>query len=497
MATKTEVITSEDFVNPSLSHIYITNVSNATFSYNLTLKNFTHWYEIPFVKYQIKETDMRRKTASFTTNWDIDLTEGLIAIKIVSPFHENFAGFILGKDYTQYNDATDAYSCQDMSRLYQSKTEIITQGDVTLYRLLKSLLTKCILSPTAKLTDNIKKEYKNIWSGLREMGMYQPSLFGNTIKTNMLSQAPRMVIKDTSIMDIILDICHANAYVDVYFSDDGVLQIEPISLEEWTNTGLILTDYAVRGESTFKFDTKNAITSVDIKSTSDDKVGTVYGSQALTGLNLAAFFGQVYGSADNPNKSTKSTTTATTSTNNSTKKTTTNKSSNPYKTKKKYLLIDGDGGETKSFLNEIAKHIRAAGWTVVVDGNIGPGAHSRNYKKVKNGCYMPVYNGLCAATIYEMPLSYYGGVIKKNGSVLCPAWDTHTWTSSRMKQYRNNISKISWLPRAHDDNFSNISGIKNPANYMSKNGIKYCVADSAKKIANQFLAGGWVAYNKK
>ena len=112
---------------------------------------------------------------------------------------------------------------------------------------------------------------------------------------------------------------------------------------------------------------------------------------------------------------------------------------------------------------------------------------------------MPVYNGLCAGTINEMPASYYGGVIKKNGSVLCPAWDTRSWTSSTMKQYRKGFTKLSYLKRAWDDNFSpsSFTGISNPAKFMTKNGIKYCVGDSAALIAKQFLAGGWDAYNKK
>ena len=162
------------------------------------------------------------------------------------------------------------------------------------------------------------------------------------------------------------------------------------------------------------------------------------------------------------------------------------------------MLIDGDGGETVSFLESIANHIRKAGWKVDVDHDISSLAHSRNYKKVKNGCYMSTYNGLCADTIHEMALSYYGGVLKKNGSVHCPAWDTRDWTSKSMKRYRKSIENVRNLDTAYDWNRgTTIGNLSNPHKYMTDNGIKYCVGDSAALIAKQFLAGGWVAYNKK
>ena len=167
---------------------------------------------------------------------------------------------------------------------------------------------------------------------------------------------------------------------------------------------------------------------------------------------------------------------------------------NPYKTKYKHVYIDGDGGFTRSFLKKVAKKLRKYGWKTTVYG-IGPGQHSINYKKVKGGVYMPFFNGLCAGTIREMPLSYYGGVIKSKGSVLAPSWYTKDWTSKRMKQYRTDITKIKYLKRAWDDNFSprSFKGMKTPAKFMTQHNIKYTVADTINRIVNQFLYGGWDA----
>lgn len=169
---------------------------------------------------------------------------------------------------------------------------------------------------------------------------------------------------------------------------------------------------------------------------------------------------------------------------------------NPYKTKYRKVIIDADGGFTKAFLNDIAAKLRKAGWKVVVKG-IGPNQHSINYKKAKNCVYMPFYNGLCAATIQEMTYSYYGGVIKSNHAVITPSWYTNNWTSKKMSQYRNDITKIKFLKRAWDDNFSPASykGLSYPAKFMTKNNIKYSVGDTTYKIVEQFLFGGWVAHH--
>lgn len=177
-------------------------------------------------------------------------------------------------------------------------------------------------------------------------------------------------------------------------------------------------------------------------------------------------------------------------------KVTSNLRKNPYGTRRT-VIIDADGGFTKAFLNSVASKLRKAGWKVIVKG-IGPGQHSINYKLAKNCVYMPFYNGMCAATIKEMTYSYYGGVIKRNKAVLAPAWYTKEWTNPKgMLPYRYDITKMKFLKRAWDDNFSpsNFKGISYPAKFMTSHGIKYCVGDTSYMIVEQFLYGGWVAHH--
>ena len=110
---------------------------------------------------------------------------------------------------------------------------------------------------------------------------------------------------------------------------------------------------------------------------------------------------------------------------------------------------------------------------------------------------MPIYNGLCAATIKEMTYSYYGGVIKSNNAVLTPSWYTGEWVSEKMSKFRNDITHLGYLKRAWDDNFSpsSFKGINNPAQFMTSNGIKYTIGDTTYKIVEQFLYGGWDAHH--
>ena len=170
---------------------------------------------------------------------------------------------------------------------------------------------------------------------------------------------------------------------------------------------------------------------------------------------------------------------------------------NPYGTKNRHVYIDADGGFTKKFLKEVANRLRKAGWKVTVYG-IGPGQHSKNYKKVRNGVYMPFYNGLCAATIKEMAAGYYGGVIKSHHSVLAPSWCNCYKMSKLLTKYDSNISKVTFLQRAWDDNFSPASfkGMSYPAKFMTKNKIRYSSADSTYGVVEQFLYGGWDAFYK-
>ena len=121
------------------SHIFVYRLINAN---SLILDN-NCWNEsltIYWSKYQIKETDMRQKTATFTSPHYFDLTTGLYSVLITSPFHEDFGGVILSVEYDKSTGLYN-YQCQDFSRKYQSKFNLISTNN-TYYDLLRLFLTR-------------------------------------------------------------------------------------------------------------------------------------------------------------------------------------------------------------------------------------------------------------------------------------------------------------------------------------------------------------------
>ena len=74
-------------------------VANDARIWNKVMLKWKTCLEVHYTKYQIKETDMRVKTATFTSPDYIDLTTGLYYVLISSKYHENFSGVILDVDY--------------------------------------------------------------------------------------------------------------------------------------------------------------------------------------------------------------------------------------------------------------------------------------------------------------------------------------------------------------------------------------------------------------
>ena len=470
-------------------YIYVKRKPNAKV---IGMSSWAGAEKYPWAKYLIKESDMRTKTASFKTNAHFDLTTGVYCVLIVSDSHEPFAGEIIDIDYDRKTGLYE-YQCQDFSRDYMGKFELIipTNDLRSYYRILQFLLTRGGIPLTSKSVKKAKlKEWSFELSGLKPKAYYNQGYYdGNGINFNPMDYKQQMIIRDKSYIEAIRDLVFGSgAYIDLYFNRKGVLQIKPYSKNDWLTNGLYITTQEL-AEEKFSFDITNVITSVIVNG--NEHSGALYSSESLSGLDLTAFFGQLGSSVSGSNDSTKI---ATSSSSSGSK--TSNTSGNPYGTKKKEVTIDADGGFSKSFLNNVADKLRKHGWKVNVKG-IGPGQHSINYKNVKNGVYMPFYNGLCAGTIWEMGLNYYGGLIKKNGSVLAPAWYTNSWTSSSMKKYRNDITGIKSLKRAWDDNFSSIKSLSNPAKYMTNHKVMYSVGDTVDKIVSQFLAGGFDKYKSK
>lgn len=475
-------------VQAKQTYVYVGRVWDAsTFTILSSKLAWKDSNRISWSKYQIKETDMRVKTASFTSPFYFDLTTGLHTVLITSPYHEDFAGIVLKVKYNE-DDNTYEYQCQDWSRLYQRYRSQKT-WNFPVYNLLQGL----ILRMTGDETKLVKK-YKDMVSGLRPKEMYNMKDWGCKINFNPMNEKISWLIKKGRIIDIIRDIIFGSgAPIDVYFNKYGVLQIEPYDLNEWQKTGLHLFNQETASRIP-EFDTTNVITRVGVEPVEykGTNLAQYYSSEELVNLDLTAFFGTLSTVIANPNEKT------TTTSKNPTTTSTASKKDNPYGTKKKKVWIDADSGSCGT-RNALANALRRKGWTVHV-GGCGPNYHYSDYFRVSSDyqCLINIYNGFCAGTIREAYSSYIQNTLKRKGVVLIPCFITSSWTNPRgMKPYRYGDFSGYRASRAWDDNFSSSDpSISNVGNFFKKNNAKYLCYPNVDGLVTQFLAGGYFEWKK-
>ena len=482
--------------NTNNCHIFVKHSSTSVFSYF----QWNGKTEVLWNKYQIKESDFRTKTMSFTSPQYIDLTTGVYCVLISSPYHENFSGVILSNDYDE-NTGLYSYQCQDWSRFYQSKFEAILFKQ-TIYHTLRYLITRGGLSGTKVHTSKNLKNWKNTISGLRNIELYDQKLLGNIVNTNPMKTKPQIIIRDKSYIEAIRDLTFGTiGYVDVWFNDKGIIQIEPLSRNDWYNTGLVLSTDEIMNRK-FKFDTTNAITGAIVNGTGYSG-GKYYSSTDLIGLDLSAFFGNISSSIGGSNETTtisnKSTTNSVKTTN--TKKTTTSKNGNPYNNKKKNILVCADGGSS-GFRSSIIKLLKKDGWNVT-DLGTGPGTHSTSYNRLssKYAVNLTIYNGADPATIAEPVTGWLKGKHEKYGVQLVQMFDTSSWTNPNgMKPYRYGDFSGYHCKKAWDDNYSHGKVDINNLGAWYKQHLKqviHCCGPSPSEAYQQFKAGGYFAFKNE
>lgn len=455
------------------SLVFVNRMNNAK---SITMKGWDTSNPTYWSKYQIKETDMRQKTASFTSPQYLDLTTGLYTVLITSPYHEDFGGIILTVDYDKSTGLYE-YQCQDFSRKYQSKFSLISKNN-SYYNLLRLFLTQMgVSNGKGKVSTAKLKNYSRQLSGLRPKLYYDQGIWENGIKFNPMTNVQQMIFRDVSYIDAIRDLVFGTgAYIDVYFDKYGVLQIKPFSKNDWLQNGIYLTTPEL-ASSKFKFDTTNIITGVVVNSEDRSKKGKYYSSEKLVRLDLSAFFGNLNASVDNPNKTTTSTST----------KSTSNKKSTKTKTKEGSgitVFMNIDNIHSKSadmkLMKDIGKYLKKRGYKIEI-GGIGPGYHYSQINRVKkNGIYMCIYGGACAGTLKEhWSSNHYKSVLKKKNAKMVVAF---------LSPPSSNIHNLKWLPRAHDDNFSpsSFKGVSNPEKQLLNAGIGVVIGKNAKEIASKF-----------
>lgn len=473
-------------VDNNNTFIYVARKNNAT---DLWI-DWKDKYQIHWEKYQIKETDMRQKTATFTSPTYLDLTTGQYCVLITSPFHEDFGGVIMKVEYDKKNQLY-SYQCQDFSRNYQTKFELIS-NKIKLHRILQYLITRGGYSLKGKITNKTKKKYKKVLSGLRPAYQYDQEFYGSTIRFNPMTNIQKIIIRNQSVIEVIRNlVIGSGAYIDVYFDKYGIIHIEPYHKNDLFNTGLYLTTPEI-AEAKYKFDTTNIITGVAVQSTNKNKIGKVYSSSSLFNLDLSVFFGKQTTSISNPNQSTASTSTSnkTSKSASSKKSNTSKKTSNPYGTKKKEVWFSMDEAGSVSadntFLKNIAKELKKHGWKA---HNMGRSreAHHRNRNKAKNGIWWMIFNGVDPGTLRYANDQWFRTPLVNNNSRMVIGFHKNACDIRKGGKCYKRIGK------AWDDHYSSRdTSIKYPADYLTRHGVPfmYTKGYDYKTLVSKFVAGG-------
>ena len=491
-----EVVIGSNRIPAKESYIY---VGRLIYSKVMAIDNLPP-NNIPWTKYQIKETDMRIKTATFSSPQYMDLTLGRYIVRIVSPYHENFTGFILSVEYDEDNRVYN-YQCQDWSRNYMAKVGT----NLANYTPLRTYLIQCLIRydsfPSGnEFTSDELKKYSVVLSGLRPASDYAQEKWGSIIKFNPMTEKPTVIIRDKPFIEIIRDLVYGSgAYIDLWWNDYGILQVEPYQKDDFFNTGLhLVSPEAV--DRKFKFDTTNIITGAIVRNPDainyDEGVGKRYWNDLLTNFfgyfNVAGADKDLYASLGN--KVTTTTTTSTKSTSSSSSSSSSS-TSNPFKGRKIWINADNGSDDMK---NTVANKLKNKGYTVHV-GRTGSNVHYEDYTNVtKDYVYITMYNGFCACTIREAYSSSMQNKLKNKNVQLVVMFDTRNWTDPQgMKPYRYGDFNGYSAKRAWDDNFCSFDPyIKDVGKYFKDNNAVYCAYPNADGLVEQFEAGGYFKWKK-
>jgi len=420
--------------------------------YNKTNNEFTSWKNMQWVKYSIKETDMRIKTMTFTSPEYIDLTQGFVQLNIFCDAHETFRGRILSVEEDEDTGLWN-YQCQDHNRTLNMKNYAYSTND-TVYNLIKQLLER---KGMAKLLEPIEYYHQPDYNDIQNFNPMEK-------KINVIFDK---IPTGNIIRSLIFD---NNVFADFYFTTDSQPVIEPYNRDEWLGKGIYISTPELASYN-MKFDITNIITSVFVKSSEALKTSKEYNSSDLLGVDLSCFYGYMSSTIDNPVKPTTSTGGGGGLVNVS---------------KETPIIVNSDNINGKAndqkMINDCVAGLKSKGYTSVIGGSINPDAKYHDINKVADGgVIFWICGGICAGTFRDTAAKYYKNLLGNRKLVygfLAPPID-------------DDLDQLSYLGNAHDDNFTTGSdGLKNPGDFLIDAGTPYVYGSNGGQLADNFANGG-------
>lgn len=422
--------------------------------------DWNNCYEIAFEDYNITESDFRNKTAKFTSNENLDLSDVNYAVKIINNLHETFTGIILKKSKKPM-DLLE-YDCQDWNRIYVNKPSIDLKG--TNHKIIQTLLKTCA-------------DGDWVTKGLLPINKYEQKKYGSIINFNPMKNKNTVSVKDKTVKELIQQIVYSTgAYIDINYNTVGVMQFKPYHIDNWLKS-IADFKYTETIDYSWNFNTTDIVTAV--------KVGKkIWTFKDLFGGNaLSKMIKQEVSLSDNSFKTNK--TSNKTSSNNI-------KTDNPYGTKKKEVWVNMDncwGSSTDHrYINTFCKELKKLGWKV---HNLGAGStiHT-NYSlasKCRNGIWLTLDNGVdCEVLRHFGHDTWFKGQLVRHNSRAVIGFINNAGDIRKGGRY------YKYLGMAHDGTGKGSPALRYPAGYCADCGLPffYSRGNNPKKCANIFNAGG-------
>lgn len=148
------------------------------------------------------------------------------------------------------------------------------------------------------------------------------------------------------------------------------------------------------------------------------------------------------------------------------------------KKRKFYINTDKVGSKNadKKYCIRLANALKKMGYTAKYVGR-GPDVkgHPNKWGKMdENSVNVHVVGGMCAGTMMDLTAPYFKKMMKGGAVIFGLRVGKPSAIPSALNKKNTDFEHLKWLPKAHDDGFSGIKGLKYPAERLRKNNAGYC-----------------------
>ena len=151
----------------------------------------------------------------------------------------------------------------------------------------------------------------------------------------------------------------------------------------------------------------------------------------------------------------------------------------------KTIIIDTDyiysDAKDKQYMKDLAAALKAKGYNVIVSGR-GPNEHCNDVMgDYSNACVLCLFGGADSGMFVDMSAKWYQNYLNK--------YNLRVVLGFTLPPNTVDLATISWLKRAHDDDYSpsNFTGLAYPGTYLNQHGMDYIYGRSVTEMANNFV----------